>query len=187
MVGRCAGSPSVDALRFDLLTDSAKFFQRVFDDGHIGAANFMEPPPTSRDQRLPIADKSGVEVAFGKRVRRRVEHDGIEFGIDDELSHRRVAADVAFWSRMQRLGVNHSDHKAQVEIAVDDFLNFTAADVAEIALFALRHSADPLSPATTIPGFWRPRRFQSPRTSAMAYMPGDFPATNFAAASAPIA
>ena len=92
-------------------------------------------------------------------------------------------------------GSSMPDHVPQVEIAVGDLRDVAAADVAQIAFFALGHgkrsgcglaagehgrlrlALDARSAYSIVS--------HSPSTSFMPYRPGGLPARNLAAASAP--
>jgi hypothetical protein len=68
------------------------------------------------------------------------DDDRLEIVGDDELRKHRVAADVALAGRMQRFRIELPNHVTQIEIAIGEILHVAAADIAEIAFFALGQS-----------------------------------------------
>lgn len=98
--------------------------------------DFSQPSPAAADKFFPLAYEFLVESPF---IEVPFHDDRREVGIDDELRHRGVAANVSLASRVQRLWIEHADHIAEVEIAVGDRFHITAADVTKVAFFTTRH------------------------------------------------
>ena len=96
----------------------------------------MQPTPAAGDQRFLLLDIARIELPF---VEGAFDHDRLEIVGDDELREHRVAADVALAGRVQRFGIELADHVAQIEIAIGEVFHVAAANVAEIAFFALGH------------------------------------------------
>src|SRR5262249_36003307 len=107
------------------------FRQRVVDDRQIQAGDFLEPPPAACDERLSLAHVRWIEPAF---VEFAFDFDWRKVVVDDELREHWITADVPLTERVERFGIDLADHIAQIELAVGDFRDISAADFAEIAL-----------------------------------------------------
>jgi hypothetical protein len=78
----------------------------------------------------------------------RIEHSAIEIAFDDgrwevrvidELGVDGVAAEVSFGSGEEVSGGEFAGDEAEVEVTFADGVNFFAADVTEVTLFAAGH------------------------------------------------
>jgi len=96
----------------------------------------FESAPAACDEPLLFANMGRVELPL---VERTFDDHGLKIQIDNELSERWITADVAFSRGMERLGIDLANDIAQVQIAIPDILDVTAANFTEIAFFATSH------------------------------------------------
>jgi hypothetical protein len=114
----------------------ANFGQRVIEDRQVEAGHLVEPAPAAGYESGPLLDVGGIEAPL---VKIAIDENRLEVIGHDELGKDRIAADVPLAHRVERFRIDHSDHIPQIEIAVGDPLDITAADVTQITFFALGH------------------------------------------------
>jgi hypothetical protein len=115
------------------------FGEWVLDDRDAQAEDFLESAVAAGDEGFLLADETRVERAFVEGA-----GDGdrwLEVVGRDVLGQRGVAADVAFLSGVEHLGIELADDVAEVEIAIGKLGHVLAADVAEIAFVAFGHGS----------------------------------------------
>src|SRR5262249_25936189 len=66
--------------------------------------------------------------------------DRLKLRVDDELCRHWIAADMALAKKVKLLRMHLAQNVPEIEIGLGDFLDITATNIAEIALFADRHA-----------------------------------------------
>src|SRR5664279_3383649 len=137
--------PGVDS-QCPLFVAGPDFWQWIIDNRGFLTCHFVQPTPTAGDQRLALANVRRIEHSL---VERAFDHDRRKIVVHNKLRESRIAADVSLWRRVERLGINHADHVAQIEIALGDLRHVGAADVAHVSFITFGHGA------------WRDRNWRS--------------------------
>ena len=96
------------------------------------AQSFIAPG----NEHLLIADIGRIELPL---VEMPLDFNRRKVGMHDVLREHGIAANVPLAGRVQCLRIERPDHVAQIEIAVGEPCDITAANVAEISLIAFGH------------------------------------------------
>ena len=110
--------------------------ERVLGDRHAERADFLEPLPGAGDEGLAFSHRGGIEFGLTEQP---LDNHRLERGVDDELGHHRIAAEVPLGSRQQLAGLDLPEDEPQVQITPLDEFHFVATDFTEVALIALCH------------------------------------------------
>ena len=107
--------------------------------------------PTTGYELFSLFHEGDIEFPF---VKEPITANELKLVVDDELAECWVAADMAFPRRMECLGIDHTDHVAQIQIAVCNGGHVLAAHFTNVSLVAFGHddSLAAQSPQTSVHG-----------------------------------